>query len=172
MLATLLTVTPSPASAQESGTVFDGLAGNTEDRIGSIIALVLVNATRTIPFCMWLLFGFFEGLPKEIEEAARIDGCSELNILKKVTGPLALPGLVTAGIFAFILAWNEYLYAFLIGGSNLQTAPVAMVRTVGERDVLWEQISAAGIMVMIPMLGLAFAIRKYFVEGIIMGAVK
>lgn len=147
------------------------MSDETAERSASILSLAIINVSRTLPFCLWLLFGFFDGLPKAIGEAARIDGCGELGVFRRVMLPLALPGLVTAGIFAFLLSWNEYLYAFLIGNRSV-TAPVAMVRTVGERDVLWEQISAAGIMVMVPMLILAFAIRRYFVSGITMGAVK
>jgi multiple sugar transport system permease protein len=151
--------------------VFGLLGEDAIERVAAIVSLTIINTSRTIPFCMWLLFGFFEGLPKAIEEAARIDGCSEWAVFRRIIMPLALPGLLTSAIFAFLLSWNEYLYAFLIG-NNAITAPVAMARTVGERDVLWEQISAAGIMVMVPMLALAFAIRKYFISGITMGAVK
>ena len=135
-------------------------------------ALILINLTRTIPFCIWLMYGFFDGLPKEIEQAARVDGASEWAVVRRVVAPLARPGIVTSSIFAFILAWNEFLYAFLIGTRNTRTAIVGLVNTVGERDVMWEQMSAAGIFVMIPMLVMAFAIRRYFVDGITMGAVK
>ncbi len=140
--------------------------------LDSYTALIIINLTRTIPFCMWLLYGFMDGLPVEIEEAAMVDGCSELQIFRRVTGPLAVPGFITAAIFAFILSWNEFLYAFLIGTREKRTAIIGLVNTVGERDVLWEQMSAAGMVVMIPMLFMAYAIRKYFVEGITMGAVK
>lgn len=135
-------------------------------------ALILINLTRTIPFCIWLMYGFFDGLPTEIEQAARVDGANEWAVLRRVVAPLARPGIVTSAIFAFILAWNEFLYAFLIGTRNTRTAIVGLVNTVGERDVMWEQMSAAGIFVMVPMLVMAFAIRRYFVEGITMGAVK
>lgn len=135
-------------------------------------ALILINLTRTIPFCIWLMYGFFDGLPTEIEQAARVDGASEWAVLRRIVAPLARPGIVTSAIFAFILAWNEFLYAFLIGTRNTRTAIVGLVNTVGERDVMWEQMSAAGIFVMVPMLVMAFAIRRYFVEGITMGAVK
>lgn len=151
--------------------LFDLLGEDAVERVAAIVSLTIINTSRTIPFCMWLLFGFFDGLPRAIEEAARIDGCGEWAVFRRIIMPLALPGLLTSAIFAFLLSWNEYLYAFLIG-DNAITAPVAMARTVGERDVVWEQISAAGIMVMVPMLVLAFSIRKYFISGITMGAVK
>jgi len=135
-------------------------------------ALVIVNLTRTIPFSMWLLFGFIDSLPHEIEQAAMVDGATEFGILRYITLPLAMPGVVTAGIFSFILAWNEFLYAFLLTSESTRTAVVGLVNVVGERDVPWEQMSAAGILVMIPMIIMAFSIRRYFVEGMTMGAVK
>ncbi len=135
-------------------------------------ALVIVNLTRTIPFAMWLLFGFIDTLPREIEEAAMVDGCTEWGILRFVTFPLALPGILTAGVFSFLLAWNEFLYAFLLTSKDTRTVIVGLVNVVGERDVPWEQMSAAGLIVMVPMLFMAYAIRRYFVEGMTMGAVK
>lgn len=135
-------------------------------------ALVIVNLTRTIPFAMWLLFGFIDTLPMEIEEAAMVDGCTEWGILRYVTFPLALPGIITAGVFSFLLAWNEFLYALLLTSKNTRTVIVGLVNVVGERDVPWEQMSAAGLIVMIPMLIMAYGIRRYFVEGMTMGAVK
>ncbi len=135
-------------------------------------AIIIVNLTRTIPFAMWLLYGFIDTLPNEIEQAALVDGCTEFNILRYITMPLALPGIITAAVFAFLLAWNEFLYALLLTSKDTRTVIVGLVNVVGERDVPWEQMSAAGIIVMVPMLIMAYAIRRYFVEGMTMGAVK
>ena len=136
------------------------------------IALIILNLTRTVPFAIWLLKGFMDTLPVEVEEAALVDGCTEFGILRHVVFPLSLPGVITAGIFSFLLAWNEFLYALLLTSRNSRTVIVGLVNVVGERDVPWEQMSAAGILVMVPMLIMAFAIRRYFVEGMTMGAVK
>lgn len=135
-------------------------------------ALIILNLTRTIPFAIWLLFGFIDSLPTEIEQAAMVDGCSEIGILRHITFPLALPGVITATVFSFLLAWNELLYALLLTSKDTRTVIVGLVNVVGERDVPWEQMSAAGIIVMVPVLILAYAIRRYFVEGMTMGAVK
>ena len=140
--------------------------------LDTYMALVIVNLTRTIPFAMWLLFGFIDTLPAQIEEAAMVDGCTEWGILRYVTFPLALPGIITAGVFSFLLAWNEFLYAFLLTTKETRTVIVGLVNVVGERDVPWEQMSAAGLIVMVPMLIMAYGIRRYFVEGMTMGAVK
>jgi len=142
------------------------------DLIDTILGLVIINLTRTIPFSIWLLKGFMDTLPAEVEESALVDGCTEFGILRHIVLPLSIPGMITTGIFSFILAWNEFLYALLLTGRHSRTAIVGLVNVVGERDVPWEQMSAAGILVMIPMLIMAFAIRRYFVEGLTMGAVK
>ena len=142
------------------------------DLLDTHIALIILNLTRTVPFAIWLLKGFMDTLPIEIEEAAMVDGCTEFGILRYVVFPLSMPGVITAGIFSFLLAWNEFLYALLLTSRNSRTVIVGLVNVVGERDVPWEQMSAAGILVMVPMLLMAFAIRRYFVEGMTMGAVK
>ena len=142
------------------------------DLLDTITALVIINLTRTIPFSIWLLKGFMDTLPTEVEESAMVDGCTEFGLLRHIVLPLSVPGMITTGIFSFILAWNEFLYALLLTGRNSRTAIVGLVNVVGERDVPWEQMSAAGILVMVPMLIMAFAIRKYFVEGMTAGAVK
>lgn len=135
-------------------------------------ALTLLNLTRTVPFSLWLLYGFIDSLPRDIEEAALVDGCSEFGILRRITGPLAMPGIVVTAIFSFILAWNELLYALLLTSNRTRTAIVGLINVVGERDVPWELMSGAGILVMVPMLIMAVGIRQYFVEGITMGATK
>ena len=98
-----------------------------------------------------------------------VNGCTEFGILRHVVFPLSMPGVITAGIFSFLLAWNEFLYALLLTSRNSRTVIVGLVNVVGERDVPWEQLPAVGILVMVPMLIMAFAIRCYFVESMTMG---
>jgi len=140
--------------------------------LDTIFGLVLVNLTRTIPFSIWLLYGFIDSLPREIEESAMIDGAGEFGILRFITGPLAAPGLVTAGIFSFILAWNEFLYALILTSRDAKTSIVGLVAVVGERDVPWELMSAGGVLVMVPVILLSWAIRRYFAQGLTAGAIK
>jgi multiple sugar transport system permease protein len=140
--------------------------------LDTLFGLTLVNLTRTIPFSIWLLYGFIDSLPREIEESAMIDGAGEFRILRHITGPLAAPGLVTAGIFSFILAWNEFLYALLLTSRDAKTSIVGLVGVVGERDVPWELMSAGGMLVMIPVLVLSWLIRRHFAQGMTTGAVK
>ena len=136
------------------------------------LALIIVNVSRTLPFAIWLLVGFVDTLPVELEEAAAIDGGSEAQTLRLVVLPLIMPGVVTAAIFSFILSWNEFLYALLLTSENSRTVIIGLVNVVGERDIPWELMSAAGFIVMIPMILMSLTIRRYFVEGMTMGAVK
>lgn len=140
--------------------------------IDTPVALVIVYLSFTLPYAIWMLRGFFDSLPVEVEEAAFIDGCNELQTLRYVTLPLVMPGLIVAGVFAFISAWNEYFFALILTKSDSLTLPIAIQTISGPRGPVWEQVSAAGIIVMVPILVMSLFIRKYFVEGITVGAVK
>ncbi|WP_216320771.1 carbohydrate ABC transporter permease [Deinococcus aestuarii] len=135
-------------------------------------ALVIVYLSFTLSYAIWMLRGFFDALPVEIEEASFIDGCNELQTLRYVTLPLVLPGLLVAAVFAFISAWNEFFFALILTRSESLTLPVAMQTISGPRGPMWEQVAAAGLVVMVPILVMSFFIRRYFVEGITVGAVK
>jgi multiple sugar transport system permease protein len=140
--------------------------------IDTPLALVIVYLSFTLPYAIWLLRGFFDALPVEIEEASYIDGCNEFQTLRFVTVPLVLPGILVAAVFTFISAWNEFFFALILTRSEALTLPVAILGISGPRGPMWEQLSAAGMIVMVPILVMSFFIRKYFVEGITVGAVK
>ncbi len=135
-------------------------------------ALVILNLSIVLPYAIWMIKGFVDALPSEIEEAAMVDGCTEFGILRHVTLPLVLPGVIVAAVFAFITAWNEFLFAFVMTRSEAQTLQVGLLNTTGVRGVQWELMSATGLLVMVPIFVLSLAIRRHFVEGITMGAVK
>ena len=135
-------------------------------------ALVIVYLSFTLPYAIWLLRGFFDALPVEVEEASYIDGCNEFQTLRYVTVPLVLPGILVAAVFTFISAWNEFFFALILTRSHALTLPVGILTISGPRGPMWEQLSAAGMVVMVPILVMSFFIRKYFVEGITVGAVK
>lgn len=140
--------------------------------IDTRLALVILNLSIVLPYAIWMIKGFVDALPNEIEEAAMVDGCTEFGILRHVTFPLVLPGVIVAAVFAFITAWNEFLFAFVMTRSNAQTLQVGLLNTTGVRGVQWELMSATGLLVMVPIFILSLAIRRHFVEGITMGAVK
>lgn len=140
--------------------------------LDTLTGLIIINLTRTIPFSIWLMYGFIDSLPREIEESAMVDGASEFGILRHITGPLAAPGVVTAGIFSFILAWNEFLYALILTNRDAVTSIVGLASVVGERSVPWALMSAGGVLVMVPVLLLSWLIRRHFAAGMTVGAVK
>lgn len=135
-------------------------------------AIIIVHLSFAIPFATWLLKGFIDALPEEIEEAALVDGANEWKTLRYVTVPLLMPGIVTAAVFTFITSWNEFLFAFVLTKNKAQPMMVGLKSLVALRGIPWELLSAAGILIMVPVFILALSIRKYFVEGMTMGAVK
>jgi len=135
-------------------------------------ALVILNLSFTLPFAVWMIKGFIDALPEEIEAAAVVDGCSTLKVLYYITLPLVMPGIITSAVFTFIQSWNEFLFALITTKREAVTLTIGLMSLNSERGILWEQMAAAGLVVMIPIFILSFSIRKYFVEGITMGAVK
>ncbi len=136
------------------------------------LALIIVYMSIVVPYAIWMLRGFIEALPIEIEEAAIVDGCNPFQVLLHVTFPLVLPGIITSMVFSFIMCWNEFTYALILAGHETTTLQIGLSRTIGLLGVAWELMSAIGLLVMIPMFILSFTIRRYFVEGLTMGAVK
>jgi multiple sugar transport system permease protein len=139
----------------------------------SPLALILTYPTFLIPFCTWLLIGYFKSIPYELEECAMIDGASRLQILRKITLPLAVPGLISAGIFAFTLSWNEFIYALaFIQSSEKKTVPVAVLtQLVQGDDYQWGALMAGALFGSIPVaLFYSFFVEHYVSS--LTGAVK
>ncbi|MEM1287693.1 MAG: carbohydrate ABC transporter permease [Pseudomonadota bacterium] len=136
------------------------------------LGLILVNLAIVMPFAIWMIKGFIDGIPIDTEEAAMVDGSSRLQVIKNIVLPMAAPGLLTAGIFCFIIAWNEFLFALILTNKDAVTLPIGLALFRAEEGDLWNLLSAAGIIIMLPMFVLALLIRKYFVQGMTMGAVR
>ncbi len=136
-------------------------------------ALILTYPTFLIPFCTWLLMGYFRTIPFELEECALIDGATRLQILAKIILPLAVPGLISAGIFAFTLSWNEFIYALtFISSSEVKTVPVGVVTELVEGDVYhWGALMAGALLGSLPVAILYSFFVEYYVSGMT-GAVK
>lgn len=134
--------------------------------------LITVYLLFNIPFTVLMMRGFFEEIPVEVEEAARVDGCTTLQTLKKVVIPLAKPGLVATAIFCVINSWNEFLYAMLLTTYEASTAPtiVQMFKTIS--GVIWGEMSAVGTVATLPVLIFAMLVQKHMVRGLSFGAVK
>ena len=139
----------------------------------SIWALILTYPTFLIPFCTWLLMGYFRTIPFELEECALIDGATRWQILTKIMLPLAVPGLISAGIFAFTLSWNEFIYALtFISSSENKTVPVAVVTELVEGDIYhWGSLMAGALLGSIPVAVLYSFFVEHYVSGMT-GAVK
>ena len=136
-------------------------------------ALVFTYPTFLIPFCTWLLMGYFRSIPFELEECAMIDGASRLQILIRIVLPLAIPGLISAGIFAFTLSWNEFIYALtFVSDSELKTVPVAVVTELVEGDVYhWGPLMAGALLGSLPVAIFYSFFVEYYVSGMT-GAIK
>ena len=140
--------------------------------LDSRLGLILVNLAIVMPFAIWMIKGFIDAIPQETEEAALVDGSSRLQVIANIVLPMAAPGLLTAGVFCFIIAWNEFLFALILTNKQAVTLPIGLALFKGEEGDLWNLLSAAGIIIMLPMFILALMIRKYFVQGMTMGAVR
>ncbi len=137
------------------------------------LALILTYPTFLVPFCTWLLMGYFRSIPYELEECALIDGATRLQILTRIVLPLAVPGLISAGIFAFTLSWNEFIYALtFVSSSEVKTVPVGVITELVEGDVYhWGSLMAGALLGSLPVAILYSFFVQHYVSGLT-GAVK
>jgi arabinogalactan oligomer/maltooligosaccharide transport system permease protein len=141
--------------------------------LNSLTGLVLVYSTSSIPFCVWMLKGYFDTIPRDLEEAAIMDGASQWTIFSKVILPLAKPAIVVTALFSFMTAWNEFiLAATFLSDESMFTLPVMLQRFVGDYSTQWGYFAAGAILVSIPVMALFFKLQKYLVGGLTAGAVK
>lgn len=134
--------------------------------------LILTYVAAGLPFVIWLMLGFFQDLPPEIERAAIVDGCSLWQRFTQVVLPLTLPGLAVAAIFAFIYAWNEFLFASMLTSFNAKTLPVVVSGYISDKFLRWGEMSALGVLMLIPVIIFAATVQRYLVRGLTFGAVK
>jgi multiple sugar transport system permease protein len=141
--------------------------------VNGYLALIVVNAAFNLAFAVWIMNAYIQTIPVELEEAAAIDGCSRLGILRRVTLPLALPGIVTAVIFTFISAWNEFVIAFTLTGTpDVQPLTVGVTVFIGQYDVSWQYLFASSLVAIVPVVILFILIEKWLVGGLTAGSVK
>ena len=136
-------------------------------------ALVIVYTAFNLPFVVWMMQGFFKELPRELEEAAMVDGDSRMGALVRVILPLVTPGLAATAVFCLIVSWNELLLALVLTQTDqAMTLPVGIAGRVTQYEIKWGVMSAAGAVAMIPILVFAMAMQRYLVRGLSLGAVK
>ncbi|AQZ63608.1 Maltose/maltodextrin ABC transporter, permease protein MalG [[Actinomadura] parvosata subsp. kistnae] len=141
--------------------------------LGSYAALILSFTTFTLPLCVWMLKGIFDTVPSTLMEAAAIDGASRWRTLHRIALPLAAPGLVAAGLFAFVRAWNDFIFALTLTDPDRQTLPPGLVHTyLGEFQTAWPDLMAASFVVSLPVIAAFMFLQRYLVGGLTAGAVK
>jgi multiple sugar transport system permease protein len=136
------------------------------------VGLVGVYLTFTVPFAIWLMITYFEELPRELEEAASVDGAGRLTTLLRVVLPQVRGGIAVTAVFSFINAWNEFLYAAVLTGTETRTATVALFGFISTEEHLWGPFTASGTMIMGPVIVLALAAQRQIVHGLTLGAVR
>jgi multiple sugar transport system permease protein len=132
----------------------------------------LSYSTFNVAFAVWLLIGFIEEVPAEIEEAGLVDGCSRWSVLFRVTLPIVAPGLVVTALFCFIFAWNEFLFALILTRQAAITVPVQLAAFQAPTKILWGEMSAFATVGILPPLIFAFLLQRYLVRGLAAGGVK
>lgn len=137
------------------------------------LSLIIIYTALTAPFCTWLLISFFEGIPIELEEVAAVDGASKPLIFLRIILPLSAPGILTAGVYAFIIAWGEYMFALvLLMTSSKRTGPLGLATFIAEQYIEWGPLLAGSILISLPIIILFFPLAKFFIKGFIAGAIK
>ncbi|MBU1218510.1 sugar ABC transporter permease [Myxococcota bacterium] len=146
------------------------------DRLGllnSMTGLVLVYSTTAIPFCVWMLKGYFDTIPKELEEAAWIDGATRFSMFWRVVLPLSRPALAVTALFSFMTAWNEYILAeTFLNEETAYTLPVMLQHYVGSHSTSWGKFAAGSVIVSVPIMVLFYVLQKHLVGGLTAGGVK
>ena len=143
--------------------------GLIDNRLGLVVAYV----SFTIPFCTWMMRGYFNGISKELDQAASIDGANRIRVFRSVILPLAWPGIAATAIYAFIAGWNEYLFALVFINTNeKKTVSLGIGQLIGEYRVLWNELMAGAFFALVPMVVIFIFFNRYLVDGLAAGAVK
>jgi multiple sugar transport system permease protein len=141
--------------------------------LNSRLGLILIYTTFNLPFVVWMMQGFFHEVPRELEEAAMMDGDSRMGALVRVVLPVTKPGLAATAVFCLIVAWNEFLFALILTQTSASTTlPVAIASRVTQYEIKWGAMSAAGVVAMVPVLVFAGMAQRYLVRGLSLGGVK
>jgi multiple sugar transport system permease protein len=140
--------------------------------IDTYTALTITHLIITLPMVIWLMISFFESVPAELEDAAKIDGCTGLQSFLIIVLPLVRNGIATSAIISFIFSWNQFLFSLILSGPNTKTVPVAVYNFISYGKIDWAGIGAAATLIVLPVSVFAFFVRKSIVQGLTMGALK
>ncbi len=142
------------------------------EMIGGYTALILSHLTIGLPLIIWIMIGFFEDLPIELEEAALVDGCSRWRAFLRIAVPLSAPGLAASGILAFIMSWNTFMYSVVLANEKTRTLPVAVFGFLSYASFDWGALTAAATLITLPVILLSLIIQRHIVGGLAFGGVK
>jgi multiple sugar transport system permease protein len=142
------------------------------DLLDTRLSLMIVNLSFIVPYATWMIKGFFDALPPDMEEAAMIDGASRLRAIWEVVVPVALPGIAAAAIFSFVVSWNEFFFALVLTRDHAVTLPVALMSARTEQGDAWDIMASMGLFIIAPMLLISRFVQRYFVKGLVSGAVR
>lgn len=140
--------------------------------LDTMFSLVIVYMLINLAFVIWMMRNYFENIPMDLEESARVDGASRLQAFFKIILPLSMPGIAASGIFSFIMSWNEFLFAFVLTGESMKTAPVAITSFMTFEGIKWGEIAAGGTLIILPVIIFGMVIQKYLIAGMTMGSIK
>jgi multiple sugar transport system permease protein len=135
-------------------------------------ALIITHTAFNLPFVVWLMIGFYQELPRELERAAMVDGCNAWQRFTRIVLPISGPAIVATSILAAILSWNEFLFAVMLTRNEARTLPVVMGGFITDKGLLWNQMTALGVITVLPVMLFAIAVQRYLVRGLTLGAVK
>lgn len=140
--------------------------------LGTYWGLILLSAVLNVSFVAWFMRGYYASITPDIEEAACCDGCTRFGAFARISLPLALPGVVTIALLSFIASWNDFLFAMLLTGRNTRTLPLGILESYRAYEVSWNLMSAVSLFAVVPVILLGFALQRYYVSGLTMGAVR
>lgn len=140
---------------------------------GKYTGVVIAYQTFLLPFCTWALTNFFNRIPYELDEAGRIDGCNQIQILVKIILPVSVPGLVSVATYSFLGAWNEFIYTMTLMGKNVSwTVPVGLNALAGQYGIDWGYLTAGGVICLVPAILVMLFLQRFLIEGMLAGSIK
>jgi multiple sugar transport system permease protein len=140
--------------------------------LGTKLGLIITYLTFSLPFSIWMLVGYFDSIPRDLDEAAKVDGCGPLGALFRVVVPAAVPGIIAVSVYAFMTAWGEVLFASVMTSESTRTLAVGLRGYATQNDVYWNQVMAASLVVSVPVVAGFLLLQRYLVAGLTAGAVK
>ncbi len=140
--------------------------------VGSYTSLILAHLLIALPLIIWIMVPYFESMPRELEQAAWVDGCSKIGTFARIILPLSAPGVLTASLLAFIFSWNNFIFALVLCSNRTSTIPTAVFNFISYTEINWSGLMAAAVVITAPILLISLSLQKYIIKGLTSGAVK